>query len=62
MAPTTTPDGGWPRWRLIATLATVALAALALIVGLALAVWPMLTVAPTPVTPRHRRADRSRSG
>ena len=51
MTPTTIPDGGWPRWRLIATLATVVLAGLALLVGLALAVWSMLNVAPTVVAP-----------
>lgn len=51
MTPTTTSDGGWPRWRLIATLATVGLAGLALLVGLALAIWPMLNVAASPVTP-----------
>ena len=48
---TTPPDGGWPRWRLIATLATVGLAGVALLVGLALAIRPMLAVAPTAVTP-----------
>ena len=47
MTPTTIPDGGWPRWRLVAILATVALTALALLTGLALALWPILNTTPT---------------
>ena len=48
MTPTTIPGGGWPRWRLIAILATVTLTLLALLTGLALALWPILNATPKP--------------
>lgn len=51
MATTPTPEpGAWPRWRLLATLAGVALTALTLLIGLGLAVWTTLVPSPLPPT------------
>lgn len=51
MATTPTPEpGAWARWRLLATLAGVALTALTLLIGLGLAVWTTIVTTPPPPT------------
>ena len=62
MTSTTTPPDSWPRWRLVAILTAVTATALTLLVGLGLALWPLLNATPTPTVTSPSPAPRAVRG